>query len=224
MSGKSFALKAVPDARSTPDGRPDVSTPWDVRENAHLLWLGLREATAGPTARRFGTTGYTTTVTQVTRTAKLMWDGLDDSPTAKEVMDAILRYLAETGNLVRERDHWWIATTWAPDGKGREFPPEPEPVVVAPPPRPAPPPEPATVKVSDIDPVVIMQAMVDELRTLRAEKMQRGADASDELVAENLQLRRDMAELRESNKQLRADNTALRTLTRRSWQTESSAD
>jgi hypothetical protein len=223
MSGVSaFALKAVPDARSTPDGRPDVSTPWDVQANAHLLWLALREVTAGPTARRFGTTGYTFSASQVMKTAKLMWDGLDDSPVAKEVTDEILRHLAETGNLAKDRDHWWIATTWAPDGKGREFPPEPEPVVV--PPAPAPPPEPEPVQVSGTDPVVWFQALLDEVRTLRAEKMQRGADAADELVAENMQLRRDLAELRESNKQLRADNTALRTLTRRSWQTESSED
>lgn len=203
MSG----LLDVAGAVTTPEGRPDISTPPALRANAELLHRAIRAGYDGPRASKFGTGGYTIAASAVLRTARLQWDGLDGGDRDKPVMDAILGHLAETGNLVRDGDHWWVSYGYSPDGAGREFPPEPVPngQVRVPPvpvvrPAPEPPAQPAP------DPVEILRGILRENDELRARvyllESAATADQAD-TASENAELRSEKMRLLETIRQLR---------------------
>jgi hypothetical protein len=212
----------APDARSTPSGMPETGTEDDVSANAELLYLAVRETIrhadrdAKPQSRN-DVPGVVWNGSPQ-KVAESLWDGLDGSGLAGDVMLVLYEELLRTGHMGRldtgnRRRQWWVADEWKDGG----YAPLEEPPAYD---LPAAPEGLRDVRVLPVaqDPVAAIQAILDRNRQLEERVRQLEAAAvfsedKDELVEEVNRLRADNTELREKNRRLRqqaaADDMAL---------------
>lgn len=216
----------VPDARSTPAGRPDTSSEEQVAFNAELLWIAIRETIrhadkpAKPEGME-GVPGWLWRGNPLT-VAVALWDGMDQSDITTEVMAELYDYLRLTMHLLRTDEgsqgrQWWVADEW--DGTRQPSRPYWDALTA-----PLPPEDIARLKEArdngelpvrrlvpapKMDPADALQAVLAEIHSLRADNQRLRATVSaagdqSELMEDILRLRGQLSELQESNRALRA--------------------
>jgi hypothetical protein len=216
----------VPDALSTPAGRPDTSTETQVAANSQLLWRALREtirhANGAALPDRRDDIGGLLWRGNPFLVARTMWDGMDDTEITVGVMDQLYEHLRLTRHLLRVDEgsqgrKWWVADEWddtrVPTAE-HPFDPfsrdEPRTVALAPadvvllg--------EPAAAVIIDSpapDPHAAIQAILDENTALTAENRQLKSTIS--ITADTAALAAENQALRSQLEEFRANNTRLR--------------
>lgn len=222
----------LPDAVATPTGAPDISTEACEAANAQLLWRALRETIRNSDSKaepgnRDGKAGFLWRGNPAL-VAEALWDGLDGSPTADETLSALYAYLhrvriltrVDTGNRGRQ---WWVADKWQPAEPDKPTAAAELRVQILPDPAVSEPHQPAqddraVAVAGEPDYTAALQGLLDSHAELKQQLKRALAMTSlsggnmEDLSAEIIQLRGINEELRDSNRRLRAENTAYRAI------------